>query len=131
MNKTYMDNGLYLNENQNFYENYNSGVTCTIYSCIGEERILYGFLACDSLLTPKSRALSGKAVYDYNVANMLMTTAHIIGLYLQDFLDVWNNYYIAPQVEVLTSEKAKTTRKGELNLCAEMVDEINSTRYIS
>ena len=43
MDKTFMDNQLYLNENQNFYETYNSGVTCTIHSCVKKERMLYGF----------------------------------------------------------------------------------------
>lgn len=130
MNKTYMENGLYLNENNNFYENYNSGVTCTIYSCVGEERVLYGFLACDSLLSIKNKAASGKTIYDYNVANLLMSAAHIIALYLQELLDVWEKYYIKPQIEKIDLLEEKKKLEEDLNLCSTLVSEIKGSRYI-
>ncbi len=94
MNKKYLDDGLYQNENTSFYENYNSGVTCTIYSCINGERKLYGYLACDSLLKEKNRRKVGDDVFDWNMANMMMFVAHIIAMYLEKFLRAWDEYYI-------------------------------------
>ena len=62
VNKILSENGLYLNENTSFYENYNSGVTCTIYSCVNKERVLYGFLACDSLFDENTEKKCGKNI---------------------------------------------------------------------
>lgn len=127
MDKTFMDNQLYLNENQNFYETYNSGVTCTIHSCVKKERMLYGFLACDSLFDYKDLRKCGKDIYDYNVANMMMTTAHIIALYLRRFLEVWDNHYILFDVE----DKSKITdeQREEYNICRVMEESVRTTRY--
>lgn len=129
VNKTFLENGLYLNENNNFYEYYNSGVTCTIYSCIEKERILYGFLACDSLLDDKMQKKGGQNVYDYNVANMMMAAAHIIAIFLKEFLLVWDNYYVRYDQDVLNSSENYETFKKERNLCQVMIQRVKNTRY--
>jgi len=127
MDKTFMDNQLYLNENQSFYETYNSGVTCTIHSCVNKERMLYGFLACDSLFNNKDLRKCGKDIYDYNVANMMMTTAHMIALYLRRFLEVWDKHYILFDVK----DKSKITdeQHKEHNICKAMEESVRRTRY--
>lgn len=128
VNKMLSENGLYLNENTNFYENYNSGVTCTIYSCVNKERVLYGFLACDSLFDKHTEKKCGKNIYDYNVANMLMATAHIIALFLSEFLEVWDKYYIQAQCDK-TNEIAYKMAQAQYGLCNVMVERLNNTRY--
>ena len=125
VNKTFLENGLYLNENNNFYEYYNSGVTCTIYSCVEKERTLYGFLACDSLLDNKIQKKCGQNIYDYNVANMMMATAHIIAIFLKDFLSVWDQYYVQYDCNVLKNPE----NKKERNLCQVMIRRVKNTRY--
>lgn len=110
------ENGLYLNENTNFYEHYNSGVTCTIHSCKEKERVLYGFLACDSLFDEKDKKNLGTNIYDYNVANILMSTAHIMALFFDEFLEKWDNY-------------VKACGTAEDDLCQVMINRVNSSRY--
>lgn len=129
VNKTFFENGLYLNENNNFYEYYNSGVTCTIYSCIEKERILYGFLACDSLLDDKMQKKGGQNIYDYNVANMMMAAAHIIAIFLKEFLSVWDEYYVRYDLNVSNSPGEYETFKKERNLCQVMIRRVKNTRY--
>ena len=92
--KQHLEQGQYQNENVTFYENYNSGVTCTIHSCIEEERKLFGYLACDSLLDKKVKKKCGTNVFDWNVTNLMMYTAHVIALYLEEFLDIWDSYCV-------------------------------------
>lgn len=115
MNRTFLEERLYLNENSNFYEKYNSGVTCAIFSCVKQERILYGFLACDSLLDKNIMKKCGKSPYDYNVANLMMATAHIIALYLERFLNVWEEYVMKNNKDYTISEV--------------MVKRVQKTRY--
>lgn len=126
--KMLSENGLYLNENTNFYENYNSGVTCTVYSCVGKERVLYGFLACDSLFDKQIEKKCGKNIYDYNVANMLMATAHIIALFLSEFMKMWDKYYIQVHCD-MSDEDAYRTAQETYNLCNVMIESLNTTRY--
>lgn len=128
--KMLSENGLYLNENTNFYENYNSGVTCTIHSCVGKERILYGFLACDSLFDKQMEKKCGKNIYDYNVANMLMSTAHIIALFLSEFLEIWDKYCIQVHCD-MSNETAYRMALEKYNLCNVMIERLNTTRYRS
>lgn len=128
IDKSFMENGLYLNENSNFYENYNSGVTCSINSCIGKEKILYGFLACDSLFTKKERDKCGKNIYDYNVANMMMSAAHIIAMFLSQFLSVWEKHYIASFCDPSDKEKYATAKK-KYGLCNVMIERVNNSRF--
>lgn len=92
MDRNYLEDGLYQNENSAFYENYNSGVTCTINSCINGKRKLFGYLACDSLITCKDNEAKVNA-YDWEAANIMMFTANIIGMYLENFLKIWKNNY--------------------------------------
>jgi len=94
MTKKSLEDGLYQNENSTFYEHYNSGVTCTVYSCVGGERKLFGYLACDSLFNNKVKKRIGNDIYDWNVANILMHSAQIIAMYLELLLDYWDTYYI-------------------------------------
>ena len=136
MDKYNVDDGLYLNENTGFYENYNSGATCSIYSCVNGEKFLFGFLACDSLLDANIRKNFGRNIYDYNVANLLMSTAHILALYLGEFLEVWNNKYLNEAYKVACSnsnstntKKTKDTFKAENNLCAYMRKKYKNARY--
>lgn len=129
VNKTFLENGLYLNENNNFYEYYNSGVTCTIYSCVEKERTLYGFLACDSLLDNKMQKKCGQNIYDYNVANIMMATAHIIAIFLKDFLSVWDQYYVQYDCNVLKNPEKDQAFKKERNLCQVMIRRVKNTRY--
>ena len=126
MNKTLMENGLYHNENENFYEYYNSGVTCTIHSCVGGERVLYGFLSCDALFDEADKKTYGKQLFDYNVANMMMYTAHIIALYLEKFLNMWDECYVihySPDLDENSNEYKKHS------MCKTMIDHVNRTRY--
>lgn len=129
VNKTFLENGLYLNENNNFYEYYNSGVTCTIYSCVEKERTLYGFLACDSLLDNKVQKKCGQNIYDYNVANMMMATAHIIAIFLKEFLAVWDQYYVQYDCNVLKNPEKEQVFEKERNLCQVMIQRVKNTRY--
>lgn len=129
VDKTYIDNGLYLNENSNFYENYNSGVTCTIYSCVEKERILYGFLACDSLFDDKTSRACGKNIYDYNDANMLMATAHVIVLYFSKLLYIWDKYYVQYGYDKDENLALYEENKIKRNLCRVMIDSVKNTRY--
>lgn len=94
--KKHLDTGLYQNENSNFYEHYNSGITCTVYSCMNKERKLYGYLACDSLFDKTDRKKIGNDIFDWEAANLMMHTAHVIAMYLQEFFKVWNIYCIYP-----------------------------------
>lgn len=89
-----LEKGLYQNETVSFYEYYNSGVICTIHSCINGEKVLYGYLACDSLFDEKLKKKYGKNAYDWNVANLLMYAAHVIAMYLEEFLNIWNSYCV-------------------------------------
>ncbi len=94
IDKKELDTGLYQNENRSFYEHYNSGITCTIYSCINKKRILFGYLACDSIFDKKDRRIAGNDIFDWNAANLMMHTAHVIAMYLQIMFDTWNRYCI-------------------------------------
>lgn len=94
IDKKELDTGLYQNENRSFYEHYNSGITCTIYSCINKKRILFGYLACDSIFDKKDRKKAGNDIFDWKAANLMMHTAHVIAMYLQILFDTWNRYCI-------------------------------------
>ena len=94
IDKKELDTGLYQNENRSFYEHYNSGITCTIYSCINKERTLFGYLACDSLFDIMDRKKAGSDIFDWKAANLMMHTAHVIAMYLQMLFDIWNHYCI-------------------------------------
>ena len=93
MTKKSLEDGLYQNENTTFYEHYNSGVTCSIYSCINKQRKLYGYLACDSLFNNRVKKQLGEDVFDWNVANIMMHGAQIVAMYLEDFINYWDDYY--------------------------------------
>lgn len=141
MNRSFLENGLYLNENEAFYEDYNSGVTCTIYSCVNGKRILYGYIACDSLFKAKND-ISDENIYDWNVANM-MNTAHIIAMYLEHFYKIWNDLYVNYEENLdswlqidfsaLIDNNLKTDNYKEniekYGFCETMQDIVNSTRY--
>lgn len=135
MDKHYLDDGLYQNENTAFYENYNSGVTCTIYSCINGKRILYGYLACDSFFTNKTKKRVGKNIYDSNIANMMMYTAHIIAIFMEKFQNVWNSHYVAfqPDIRSWLNKDVSTLNDNEksdvFGFCSTMVNSVKSTRY--
>lgn len=121
------ENGLYLNENSGYHEHYNSGVTCSIHSCSNKERVLYGFLACDSLFDENDQKNCGGDIFDYNVANMMMATAHIIALFMERFLEVWNEYYVENAYSIgWHSENAKN--KEAYGLCQTMVERIRKSR---
>ena len=92
--KQHLEQGLYQNETVSFYENYNSGVTCTIHSCVNGERKLFGYLACDSLFDSKLKNKYGKNIFDWNVANLMMYTAHVIAMYFDEFLSIWDSYCV-------------------------------------
>lgn len=94
VDKKHLDTGLYQNENSNFYEHYNSGITCTIYSCMNKERKLFGYLACDSLFDKTDRKNIGTDIFDWEAANLMMHAAHIIAMYLQEFFSVWDRYCV-------------------------------------
>lgn len=94
--KKHRDTGLYQNENSNFYEHYNSGITCTIYSCMDKQRKLFGYLACDSLFDKKDYKKIGNDIFDWKAANIMMHTSHVIAMYLQEFFKVWNSYCVYP-----------------------------------
>lgn len=89
-----MEHGSYHNENISFYENYNSGVTCTVHSCINGEKKLFGYLACDSLFDEKVKQKYGNNIFDWNTANLMMHVAHIIAMYLEKFLNIWDSYCV-------------------------------------
>ncbi len=136
MDKKYLDDGLYLNENSSFYENYNSGITCTIHSCIDGERKLFGYLACDSLLSEKTKKTNGKDIYDWNIANLMMFAAHVIAMYLDSFLKIWANYCIyfdknMPVVKITDESMLKTSPEMEsnMNFCKTMQSHVMNTRY--
>lgn len=124
MNKQFMENGLYLNENADFYEHYNSGVTCTIYSCVKDERILFGFLACDSLLKDKMQKKG--QVFDYNVANLLMATAHLIALYLEKHQEVWEHCVVS---HIYNDQLSEEEEYRQWNMCQIMRERVERTRY--
>lgn len=115
ISKSDVDNSLYQNENENFYEYYNSGVTCAIYSHINDEKRLYGFLACDSLFDTKIKEKCGNNVYDYNVASIMLATAHIISLYLDSFIPIWDD-----------STTQGTSGNG---ICETMAKRVENLRY--
>lgn len=130
VNKALAENGFYLNENDNFYENYNSGVTCTIHLCVNKKRVLYGFLACDSLFDQATRRKCGENIYDYNVANIMMSTANIIALFLHEFLDIWNLHYIENGYYGKPDKvKSLDEAKKERNLCKIMIARAKNSRY--
>lgn len=121
------ENGLYLNENSGYHEHYNSGVTCSIHSCSNKERVLYGFLACDSLFDENDQKNCGGDIFDYNVANMMMATAHIIALFMERFLEVWNEFYVENAYSIgQDSDNAKA--KEAYGLCQTMVERIRKSR---
>ena len=109
--KKHLDTGLYQNENTNFYEHYNSGITCTIYSCIRKKRTLFGFLACDSLFDKKDREKAGPDIFDWKAANIMMHAAQIIAMYLQLFYDVWDRYCIYFKAGKAVKGTEKTCRE--------------------
>lgn len=92
--KQHLEQGLYQNETVSFYENYNSGVTCTIHSCVEGERKLFGYLACDSLFDLNVKKKYGRNIFDWNCANLMMYTAHIIAMYLEKYLTIWDSYCV-------------------------------------
>lgn len=109
--KKHLDTGLYQNENTNFYEHYNSGITCAIYSCIRKERTLFGYLACDSLFDKKDREKTGPDIFDWKAANIMMHAAQIIAMYLQLFNDVWDRYCIYFKAGKAVKGTEKTCRE--------------------
>ena len=94
LEKKHLEQGLYQNENASFYEDYNSGITCTIHSCINGERKLFGYLACDSLFDERIKKKCGKDIFDWNAANLMMYAAHVIAMYLEKFLNIWDSYCV-------------------------------------
>lgn len=147
MDKNYLEDGLYQNENAAFYENYNSGVTCTMYSCVNGKRKLFGYLACDSLVT-KSNKLTNKNVYDWEVANIMMFAANIVAMFLENFLTIWDDIYVDfddnledwAKSEFGSSSTTKadekehnsnidSIKKEKYNFCKTMIELVNGTRY--
>lgn len=127
MTKVFSENGLYLNENMNFYEYYNSGVTCSVHCCENKERWLYGFLACDSLFDKEIERKCGRNIYDYNVANIMMSSAHLIALFLEDFLKKWEKYQ--NEYEKLQNALVPGSQYIKKNFCNVMLERMRKSRY--
>lgn len=145
MNKKYLEDGLYQNENAAFYEEYNSGITCTIHSCVKGNRILFGYLACDSLFDTKNNQ---RELYDWNVANIMMLSANIISSYIHTFLQTWNELYMdweedidiwykqnrddinhSPLFDIDDEKTQKNSNIRAYNFCKVMKDSVDKTRY--
>ncbi len=116
--------GMYRNENRAYYEYYNSGITYAIYSCIGGERKLYGFIACDSLLTDKEIEKNGAEMFDLNMANILSVGAHMIAVFLEKFLKVWESNY-SPEYYEQNHKKSLYSK----NFCEAMKYNVDKARY--
>lgn len=130
--KSSSNGGLYRNENENFYENYNSGVTVSIYTCFEGKRKLFGFLACDSLITSDQRRKLGDEPFDYNIANMMAASSNIIALFLDDFLEIWKKYIIQSGLPTESDEKYKQElekRNKTMNFCQHMIDTTKNSKY--
>lgn len=132
MDKKFMEQGSYQNENATYYEYYNSGVTCSIYSCINGERKLYGYLACDSLFDKKLKSRLGNDIYDWNVANIMMYSAQVIALFLDKFLKTWednNDYYQVgmPNGQNLTGQTQSANEQKDF--CSVMKEYVKDKRY--
>ena len=129
MDKKYMEQGSYQNENTTYYEYYNSGVTCSIYSCVNGERKLYGYLACDSLFSEKLRRRLGKDIYDWNVANIMMYSAQVIAMFLEEFLKTWqdNKAYLYDEASV--GKEADPPKEEKYEFCDVMKEYVKDKRY--
>ena len=75
----------YTNENKNFDDYYNCGVTSLISSNKHDDRIVYGFLACD-VLNENSEL---EDIMDMNVANILKGISHVIATYFDNIDNNW------------------------------------------
>ena len=134
MDKKYMEQGSYQNENTTYYEYYNSGVTCSIYSCVNGERKLYGYLACDSLFSEKLKRKLGSDIYDWNVANIMMYSAQIIAMFLEKFLTIWsenNEYYQKGVHESTNPDTGNPSEDEKKEFCNVMKEFVKDKRYNS
>ena len=59
---------------------------------------------------------------------MLMATAHIIALFLSEFMKMWDKYYIQVHCDI-SDEDAYRTAQETYNLCNVMIESLNTTRY--
>ena len=132
MDKKYMEQGTYQNENTTYYEHYNSGVTCSIYSCINGERMLFGYLACDSLFNEKLKRKIGSDIYDWNIANIMMYSAQVIAMFLEKFLDIWSTYIVQfNSKESLDSNLSNQNNQSDemKGFCNSMINHVKDRRY--
>ena len=144
MSKKYLEDGLYQNENETFYEDYNSGITCTIHSCVNGDRILFGYLACDSLIDIFNKHTE---YYDWNVANIMMLSANLIASYLGKFLIIWDEIYVNWESDLekwsqnnhssivfshpfdVDNINKNNPQNNKYNFCKEMKKSVEKTRY--
>lgn len=132
MDKKYMEQGTYQNENTTYYEHYNSGVTCSIYSCVNGERMLFGYLACDSLFNEILKRRIGSDIYDWNVANIMMFSAQVIAMFLENFLDIWTTYIVQFNSKKSLDDNLDNPNKQSNEIksfCNAMINHVQDKRY--
>ncbi len=112
--------GMYRNETVAYYEHYNSGITYAINSCINGKRKLYGFLACDSMLTDKEIRKNGPEMFDLNMANIMASGAHVIAMFLETFLGIWEKEH---------NDKNEKKDYYSTDFCNTMKDKVSKARY--
>lgn len=85
-NITEADLASYANENDDFLDFYNSTIVVPIYSSSENQKLCYGYLACDTY--NNNLAIS---IYDKQMVDILALAASIIGLFLNITDTMWGD----------------------------------------